>query len=69
MEDCEWQSCRGGGWTETANIYTLGYDNAYIGYGCGFNSQRDAEFTLHATGESGWHFIDLYPAIYKGSEA
>lgn len=59
---------KGVGWTETANIYTLVYDNAYIGYGCGFNSQGDAEFTLHATGEPGWRFIDLYPSIYKGSE-
>jgi hypothetical protein len=59
---------KGVGWTETANIYALVYDNANIGYGCGFNSQGDAEFTLHASGEPGWHFIDLYPAIYKGTE-
>ncbi|HEY9530432.1 MAG TPA: hypothetical protein VIQ55_03515, partial [Burkholderiales bacterium] len=24
---------------------------------------------FYATGEPGWHFIDLYPAIYKGQEA
>jgi hypothetical protein len=59
---------KGVGWTETANIYTVVYDNSYIGYGCGFNSQGDAEFILHAAGEPGWHFIDLYPAIYKGAE-
>ncbi len=59
---------KGVGWTETANIYTVVYDNAYIGYGCGFNSQGDAEFTLYASGPPGWHFIDLYPAIYKGQE-
>jgi hypothetical protein len=23
---------------------------------------------MQATGEPGWHFIDLYPAIYKGKE-
>jgi len=23
---------------------------------------------VQATGAPGWHFIDLYPAIYKGSE-
>ena len=23
---------------------------------------------MKATGEPGWHFIDLYPGIYKGSE-
>lgn len=60
---------KGVGWTETANIYTVVYDNNYIGYACGFNSQGDVEITLYATGEPGWHFIDLYPAIYKGKES
>ena len=55
-------------WTETANIYTVNYDNSYIGYACAFNSQGDVEIFLKATGEPGWHFIDLYPAIYKGKE-
>jgi hypothetical protein len=26
------------------------------------------EIFLKASGEPGWHFIDLYPAIYKGKE-
>ena len=59
----------GVGWTETANIYTIVYDNAYLGYACGFNSQGDVLVPLRATGEPGWHFIDLYPAIYKGVES
>ena len=59
---------KGGGWTETANIYTVVYDNAYIGYSCAFNSQGDITVYLPAVGEPGWHFIDLYPAIYKGKE-
>ncbi len=59
---------KGVGWTETANIYTVVYDNNYIGYACAFNSQGDVEIILKATGEPGWHFIDLYPAIYKGKE-
>lgn len=59
----------GVGWTETANIYTLTYDNSYIGYACGFNSQGSVEITLSAVGAPGWHFIDLYPAIYKGKES
>jgi hypothetical protein len=59
---------KGVGWTETANIYTVVYDNNYIGYVCAFNSQGDVEIFLKATGEPGWHFIDLYPAIYKGKE-
>jgi hypothetical protein len=59
---------KGVGWTETANIYTIDYDNSYIGYACGFNSQGDVVIHLHATGQPGWHYIDLYPAIYKGKE-
>jgi hypothetical protein len=59
---------KGVGWTETANIYTVNYDNNYIGYACAFNSQGDVEIFLKATGEPGWHFVDLYPAIYKGKE-
>jgi hypothetical protein len=59
---------KGVGWTETANIYTVVYDNAYIGYACGFNSQGDIEIYMKATGQPGWHFIDLYPGIYKGKE-
>lgn len=60
---------KGVGWTETANIYTIVYDNSYIGYSCGFNSQGDVVIHLKATGDPGWHFIDLYPAIYKGKES
>jgi len=59
---------KGVGWSETANIYTVVYDNAISGYACGFNSQGDIEIIIQATGEPGWHFIDLYPAIYKGKE-
>jgi hypothetical protein len=59
---------KGVGWTETANIYTLVYDNSYIGYVCAFNSQGDVEIPIKATGAPGWHFVDLYPGIYKGAE-
>ena len=59
---------KGVGWTETANIYTVVYDNATSGYACAFNSQGDIEIKMQATGAPGWHFIDLYPAIYKGRE-
>lgn len=57
---------KGVGWTETSNIMTVVYDNSYIGYACAFNSQGDVTIYLQATGAPGWHFIDLYPAIYKG---
>ena len=59
---------KGVGWTETANIYHLVYDNAYLGYACGFNSQGDVTINLPAAGAPGWHFIDLYPGIYKGDD-
>jgi hypothetical protein len=59
---------KGVGWTETANIYNLVYDNSYIGYVCAFNSQGDVEIPIKATGAPGWHFIDLYPGIYRGTE-
>ena len=58
----------GVGWTDTANIYSLDYDNAFVGYACGFNSQGDVEIPLEATGTPGWHYITLYPAIYKGTD-
>ena len=57
---------KGVGWTETSNIMHVVYDNAYIGYSCAFNSQGDIMIYLQATGAPGWHFIDLYPGIYKG---
>jgi hypothetical protein len=58
----------GVGWTETANIYAVVYDNGYLGYACGFNTQGEVTVPLTMTGEPGWHFVDLYPAIYKGEE-
>lgn len=59
---------KGVGWTETANIYHVVYDNNYTGYVCAFNSQGDVEIIMKATGAPGLHFIDLYPGIYKGTE-
>jgi hypothetical protein len=59
---------KGTGWTETSNIMHVVYDNSYIGYACGFNSQGDIELIMKATGDPGWHYIDLYPGIYKGEE-
>ena len=59
---------KGVGWTETANIMHEVYDNSYNGYVCAFNSQGDVEINMQASGAPGWHFIDLYPGIYKGTE-
>ena len=57
---------KGIGWTELDNGVAVTYDNAYIGYACGFNSQGDVTMSLVATGGAGTHLIDLYPMIYQG---
>ena len=57
---------KGVGWTEYDNMYAATYDNAYMGYACGFNSQGDVAITFKAAGEPGVHLIDLFPGIYQG---
>jgi len=59
----------GVGWTELDNGTAITYDNAYIGFACGFNSNGDAAINLVATGQPGIHLIDLYPMIYQGHGA
>lgn len=59
---------KGVGWTEYDNTYYITYDNAYVGYVCGFNSSGTVKFTLTASGEPGYHIIDLYPGIYRGQK-
>jgi hypothetical protein len=57
---------QGVGWTEYDNIYVATYDNSYMGYVCGFNSQGDVVVNFTAAGEPGPHLIDFYPGIYQG---
>src|SRR5215813_13420766 len=57
---------KGVGWTEYDNIYVATYDNAYMGYVCGFNSHGDVVINFTASGTPGEHLIDLYPGIYQG---
>ncbi len=57
---------KGVGWTEYDNIYVATYDNAYMGYACGFNSQGDVVINFTAAGAPGPHLIDFYPGIYQG---
>jgi len=57
---------KGVGWTEYDNIYVATYDNAYMGYACGFNTSGDVVINFTASGEPGVHIIDLYPGIYQG---
>jgi hypothetical protein len=57
---------KGVGWTELDNGTAITYDNTYIGFACGFNSNGDVTVNLTATGGPGIHLIDLYPMIYQG---
>lgn len=57
---------KGVGWTEYDNILIATYDNAYMGYACGFNSAGDVVINFTAAGPPGVHLIDLYPGIYQG---
>jgi len=55
---------KGVGWTQLDNTIAVDYDNSYIGYGCGFNSNGDVELNLVATDTPGTHLIDMYPLLY-----
>ncbi len=55
---------KGIGWTQLDNTVAVDYDNSYMGYACGFNSNGDVVIDLHATGGPGTHLIDLYPMLY-----
>ncbi len=59
---------KGVGWTDYDNIYVVTYDNAYMGYACGFNSQGDVVVNFTAAGAPGTHLIDFYPSIYQGPD-
>jgi hypothetical protein len=58
---------KGVGWTQVDNTLAIDYDNSYVGYACGFNSNGDVVIPLHATGAPGTHLIDLYPMLYTNS--
>jgi hypothetical protein len=55
---------KGLGWTQLDNTIAVDYDNSYVGYGCGFNSNGDTMMNLVATGGPGTHLIDMYPLLY-----
>jgi hypothetical protein len=57
-------SMRGVGWTQMDNTLAVTYDNSYVGYGCGFNSNGYMVIKMRATGEPGTHIIDLWPLMY-----
>ena len=55
---------KGLGWTQLDNTIAVDYDNSYVGYGCGFNSNGDVVMNLVASGSPGTHLIDMYPLLY-----
>lgn len=55
---------KGLGWTQLDNTIAVDYDNSFVGYGCGFNSNGDVVMNLIATGKRGTHLIDMYPLLY-----
>ena len=55
---------KGVGWTQLDNTLAVTYDNSFIGYGCGFNSNGYMVVHLIATGAIGTHIIDLHPVLY-----
>jgi len=57
-------SIKGVGWTQFDNTLAVTYDNSYIGYGCGFNSNGYLVVHLKALGGVGTHIIDLRPLLY-----
>jgi hypothetical protein len=60
---------KGVGWTQLDNTLAVDYDNSYIGYACGFNSNGYVRVQLFATGDPGTHLIDLYPLLYTQQPA
>jgi len=60
---------KGVGWTQLDNTVAVTYDNGYIGYACGFNSNGDVQIQMFATGAPGTHLIDLYPLLYTQQPA
>jgi hypothetical protein len=59
-------SFKGGGLYDLDNGFAVTYDNAYIGYGCGFTAKGPVTLHMVATGGPGTHIIDVYPMIYRG---
>ena len=58
-------SIKGVGWTQLDNTLGIDYDNSYIGYSCGFNSNGYMVAHFKAIGAPGIHIIDMYPMLYS----
>lgn len=58
---------KGVGWTQMDNTMNVTYDNSFVGYGCGFNSNGYMAIHMIATGKPGTHIIDLWPNLYSAN--
>ena len=56
------------GWTAYESAPFFVYDNAPLGYACGTSEDLRSptvRTVLQATGEPGYHFIEVYPSIFE----
>ena len=59
----------GVGWTNYENAPVFVYDNKPLGYVCGTGGNDGlVRAEIPATGEPGWHFIDVYPSLFHMRE-
>jgi hypothetical protein len=59
------------GWTDYENQLYFVYDNTPVGYAVGTTGADEpgtVRVELQATGEPGWHFIDVYPSLLETRE-
>lgn len=57
----------GVGWPTYGNAYFFVYDNKPLGYLCGLEANVN-RVVLQATGEPGYHCIDVYPSLFQVRE-
>ncbi|MFC7132431.1 MULTISPECIES: hypothetical protein [Salinibaculum] len=60
----------GVGWTNYETTPLFVYDNDMLGYSCALSGpeRNKLRTVLRATGEPGWHFIDVYPGLFNTKE-
>lgn len=59
------------GWPTYENAYFFVYDNRPLGYVCGVDMEKGEGIVrteIQATGEPGYHFIDVYPSFFETKE-
>jgi hypothetical protein len=59
---------KGLSWTVSAKDAYICYDNSKIGYACAMTSKGTINVFLPMTGTPGWHYVDFWPGVYKGTD-